>query len=602
MVGAIVQGSLQADHGITGQRALLNGFLNALLNGGVEVLGDGAAEDFLGEDHVVLLLLRLEANPDVAELAAAAGLLLVTAVSLYLLLDLLPVGDLRRIQHGVHAEAALQLGDQHVQLLIAGAGDDLLLGLGVVGQGEGGIFLVQTVQAGADLVFLTLHLGGDGHGIAGSGVGDLLQGDDLSGVAQGVAGADLVHLADGADVAAAQSLDFRGLLAAHGVESAELFGLAGAGVDQSRIGGDLTGEHLDVGILAVLVGDGLPHIGAGNAAGGDDELFGLAVGSGSLMVVALHGVGQQVDDVVHEHQAAKAGQTGTAQHGEQAQILHALMQAGDHFPVSKVAALEEAIHQSLVGLGNGFLQRVVELLDDGHLISGNVDLHTLQVLHLVGALVQHVDDAGDLMGGIPDGDDDGGDLVAVLLPQSVEGGVVVGIVLVYLGDVDETGHVPVFAVFPCLLKANGDAVLGRANQNGGVGGAERLHDGTGEVERAGGIQQVDLHVVIFQRNDGGGDRNMTADLLGVVIADGVSVGVLADAVDCAGHVKQALSQRGLAAAAVTQQTDIADGINSVHCGQYSFREGKPSIWGAGTRIVTLYTKDALIAMLIFVTL
>ena len=95
---------------------------------------------------------------------------------------------------------------------------------------------------------------------------------------------------------------------------------------------------------------------------------------------------------------------------------------------------------------------------------------------------------------------------------------------------------------------------------------------------------------------------MTADLLGVVIADGISVGVLADAVDCAGHVKQALSQRGLAAAAVTQQTDIADGINSVHCGQYSFREGKPSIWGAGTRIVTLYTKDALIAMLIFVTL
>ena len=115
MVGAIVQGSLQADHGITGQRALLNGFLNALLNGGVEVLGDGAAEDFLSEDHVVLLLLRLEANPDVAELAAAAGLLLVTAMSLYLLLDLLPVGDLRRIQHGVHAEAALQLGDQHVQ-------------------------------------------------------------------------------------------------------------------------------------------------------------------------------------------------------------------------------------------------------------------------------------------------------------------------------------------------------------------------------------------------------------------------------------------------------------------------------------------------------
>ena len=320
------------------------------------------------------------------------------------------------------------------------------------------------------------------------------------------------------------------------------------------------------------------------------------------MIVALHGVGQQVDDVIHEHQAAQAGQAGAAQHGEQAQILHALMQAGDHFPVSKVVALKEAIHQSLVGLGNGFLQRVVELFDDGRLIVGNVNLHALQVLHLVGALVQHVDDAGDLVGGIPDGDDDGGDLVAVLFPQSVEGGIVVGIVLVYLGDVDEAGHIPVFAVFPGLLKAHGDAVLGRAHQDRGVGGAERLHDGAGEVERAGSIQQVDLHVVVFQRNDGGGDRNMTADLLGVVIADGVSVGVLADAIDGAGHVKQALSQRGLAAAAVTQQTDIADGINSVHCGQYSFREGKPSIWGAGTRIVTLYTKDASNAMLIFVTL
>ncbi len=57
---------------------------------------------------------------------------------------------------------------------------------------------------------------------------------------------------------------------------------------------------------------------------------------------------------------------------------------------------------------------------------------------------------------------------------------------------------------------------------------------------------------------------MTFDLLGIVIADGVAVGVFTNAVNGAGHVKQALSQGGLAASAVAQQTDVADGINSVH--------------------------------------
>ena len=66
---------------------------------------------------------------------------------------------------------------------------------------------------------------------------------------------------------------------------------------------------------------------------------------------------------------------------------------------------------------------------------------------------------------------------------------------------------------------------------------------------------------------------MTADLLGIVVANGVAVGVLADTVDGTGHVKQALGQGGFAAAAVAQQADIADGVNSVHSEKNSFREG-----------------------------
>ena len=241
--------------------------------------------------------------------------------------------------------------------------------------------------------------------------------------------------------------------------------------------------------------------------------------------------------MIHQHQAAKASDAGTAEHGEQAQFGDALVQTLDHFGVSKVVAFEETVHQSLVGLSNGLLQSIVELFDHGNLVSGDIDLHPLQILHLVSTLVQHVDDAGDLLGSIPNGDDNGSDLVAVFFPEGFEGGVIVGVVLVYLGDVDETGHIPRFAVFPGFLKADGDAVLGGADQNGCVSGAEGFHGSAGKVKAAGGIQQIDLGVVVFQGDHGGGDGNIAADLLRVKITYGVAVGVAADPVDGTGHVE-----------------------------------------------------------------
>ena len=57
---------------------------------------------------------------------------------------------------------------------------------------------------------------------------------------------------------------------------------------------------------------------------------------------------------------------------------------------------------------------------------------------------------------------------------------------------------------------------------------------------------------------------MALGLLGVEIGNGVAVGILAHTDDGTGHVEQALSQGGLAAAAMAQQTDVADGINGIH--------------------------------------
>ena len=150
------------------------------------------------------------------------------------------------------------------------------------------------------------------------------------------------------------------------------------------------------------------------------------------MVIALDGIGEQRNDVIHQHQAAQAVDAGAAQHGEQAQVLHAIVQTLDHFSIGEVIAFEEAIHQSLVGLCNSFLQSIVEFFDNGQLVIGNLDLNPLQVLHLVCTLIQHVYDTGNLLGSIPDGNNNRSDLIAVLFTQSLESGIVIGMILVHL--------------------------------------------------------------------------------------------------------------------------------------------------------------------------
>ena len=145
-------------------------------------------------------------------------------------------------------------------------------------------------------------------------------------------------------------------------------------------------------------------------------------------------------------------------------------------------------------------------------------------------------------------------------------------ILVYLGDVDEPGHIPLLAVGPGLLEAHSNAVLGGEHQDGRVRGPQRLHNGAGEVEAARSIQNVDLGVVVLHGDDGSGNRNITADLLGIVVTDGIAVGVLAHAVDGAGHIQKAFCQSGFAAAAMAQQADITNGVYSVHSQKSSFRE------------------------------
>ena len=276
------------------------------------------------------------------------------------------------------------------------------------------------------------------------------------------------------------------------------------------------------------------------------------------MVVAFDGVGQQVNDVVHQQQGAHAVYAGAAQNGEHGQLGNALMQTLDHFSVGEVFAGEELIHHFFAGFCNGFLQSFVEFFDNVFLAFGNVDFNALQVVHFVCTLVENVHQTGSLLVGVQSGDNDGSDLVAEAFTQCVVGCVVVGVFFVDLGDVDEAGHVAFFAELPSLFQTYGDAVLSGADDNSCVSCTEGFHNSAGEVEVTRSVNDVDLGASVFYGSNGSGDGYTAAYFFGIVVADGVAVSVLAHTVDCAGDIKQAFDQSGLTAAAVAQKADVAD--------------------------------------------
>ena len=151
------------------------------------------------------VLAGLDLDLAVGELAAAAGLLLVAGVGRGGLADRLLVGDPRRVQLDLGAEAALHPLDQHLDVDLGQAGDDLLAGLRVAVDVEGRVLLAQPPHRRRRLllVALRLRLVGERHHRRGQVE---RRGSEISSwlVAEDVAGPRLLQLRDRADVAGAE--------------------------------------------------------------------------------------------------------------------------------------------------------------------------------------------------------------------------------------------------------------------------------------------------------------------------------------------------------------------------------------------------------------
>src|SRR4029079_2835810 len=95
VIRAVEDRRLEVDHWVAGQEATRACVLDAFLDRRDELARNGATEDVVLELEVAAARQRLDADLAIAELAVAAGLLLVPAVGLGRRGDRFPIGDAR---------------------------------------------------------------------------------------------------------------------------------------------------------------------------------------------------------------------------------------------------------------------------------------------------------------------------------------------------------------------------------------------------------------------------------------------------------------------------------------------------------------------------
>ena len=496
-----------------------------------------------------------------------AGLLLVTAVDLDLLLDRLAVRDLGGLENSLDLILALELCHEDGQLHIADARNDELLGLGIVAVGEGLVLFFQLDKAVGDLVFGALDLGVDSHLVHRLVVGHALDANGLARQAEGVAGLDGGKLREDADVAAADLGSLGVVLALREEHIAELFRIAGADVGDGEGVLHVAGDNLEVGVLAVLVSQRVENERHRAAVRVELEL-GLA----ALVVdlghgLALEGVRRILDDVGHQVGGAEAGVGAAAENGGHAAVPDTGLDAGLKLFSGKRLFHEELLHEGLVSLRD-------LLVEFGHVffnpVVGVCGQSDLLAVCVIGLLLNQVDQA-DSRFALHDGEGERNDGSAEHFAQGIENVEEVGVLLVELGDVEHGGKTGLGEILPALFGADTDAALGGQADETRVNHAQGLHDLTGKVKIARIVDHVELALVIFNGNDGRRNGILSLLLFVVKVRNSGAISTLAQTGDRLGGEQHTLAQSGFAVAAVAKQADVANVIGSIaHSKNYSF--------------------------------
>ena len=286
-----------------------------------------------------------------------------------------------------------------------------------------------------------------------------------------------------------------------------------------------------------------------------------------LEAAVLDRARQVLDDRVEEAVGGEVACRHAACHREDVAVVRLVLEGLDDLVVVDLLALEVALHEVLVDLGDLVHELLAVLLGLGLKVVGDRDL--LGVLAtgavvLVGLHVDEVDDAADLVLGA-DGDL-GGDRVRP------EGGLErlqraeeVGALAVEHVHEDQAGDVELLGALPQASGGDLDAHHRVDDEDRRLAHAQRAERVGDEARLARGVEEVDLAVHPFERAQRRRDRHPARLLVVVGVRDRRAVGHRAEPVGRARLVQQRLVQRGLAGAAMADERHVPDAVRgAVH--------------------------------------
>ena len=460
------------------------------------------------------------------------------------------------------------------------------MGLGVVLVAQGGVFLHQAGQRAGNLALVALLGHGDGHEQAGlreHGRGQL---DHTLGVAQGVAGLGAHQLCHGTDVTGDDAVGVHLLFADDGEGLRNFLHVAGAGVGEGLTGRHLAADHAQIAQLAhKRVCHGLEDVGGGGFVHGAVQLHRLAVcilGQGAGFVLRA---GQELMHVEQQHIQCLLVHGAAAEHGGDQAVLDALAHTLDDLLGGEGLTAEEFLHQLIVGLGNGLahgLDQALEAVADVR----QVHLDLLAALVLESLLAEQVDVHGGAVVELcrHDAGADGGAELDLHVLEDLE---VVRVLQIALGDKDHRCLVVFAGQLEGLLGTHGDAAAAGHHHQHALGGADALVLTGLEVEQARRVDQVVLDALVLHGHHGCRQAGLALCFLGVKVRNRGAVFHTAHTLGSARKIDQRLGERGLAAAGMTGNQDIADVVACVFHIGFSLISAARSILSA---FVACFTK------------
>ena len=542
MIRTVVHRDANARERITGDNAVLHGLLDALVHSGDERTRNAAAHDLVNKLVAVARTVgpneRLHAQPAVAVLAGATGLLLVAALGTRRATNGLAIRNADRHTLGRNLGAVLQTVEQHRNLRLAHRRDDGLAGFLVAVDAHGRIGLARLLDKRVELLLVTAVLGLDGDAVLR--VGELERRRlDLTGNGERVARLGR-QFGRHDDIAGVGVTDLGHVAAAHHIQVSQTIALAGTRVDQLKTRLKRARQHLDKADAALLrIGQRLKHK-RHRTVIVTRNLKRITVDERHLAVVGRR---REVrGDVVHQRvDALLLNAVARKDRHKDALGDRLRQQAFKLLLRQRLLAFQVFHHQLVVGLGHQLAQMVMGFLGLGTILLGNLRLNGFGAVAVARLHAHQVDDAVKVLALAP-AQGHGAQACTKALLQQLHGGRKAGLGTRQAVYEHRARQAQVLRRIPKLNRRRLRAGLGVDHKQSRLADAHRGKGVADKIGVARGIEHVDAGALPVDRCDGRRDGKCTLDLFGVIVERGLGAVVAAQAGGLAGKVEHGLGE------------------------------------------------------------